>query len=415
MKIKKLVKGIIGNDVARKLNSELSFIKDCVKNTYRIKIAPPAKLETVVSFSHSHVFCGYFDLSPDNPFNKNEVLVHVLKKHAIPGINSISICVVNIETGSKREITTSNAWSWQMGARARWSSKHNRIYVNDCIHGKYVCRIINTTDGSLIDEIPAALYDISPDEKWGVSINFSRLQRLRPGYGYSNLEDITQNETIPKNDGLYLVNLEEKTKTLLLSYSQLDELLPKFKKGECYLNHISFSPKSDKIMFFYIWTVKTLPGWKATLWIYDLKTGKTRCLEDEKQVSHYTWKNDYELLITEMDLDSRQCCYCLYNVDTGEKLIYDYEKLCSDGHPSFSRSNKISFYSDTYPDTTNHQAFFVINNGEYIELASLYHDPRMYEERRCDLHPHYFQTAEKVAIDTTYRNNKRSVAIISLE
>ena len=118
------------------------------------------------------------------------------------------------------------------------------------------------------------MYDICPDERHALSTNFARLERLRPGYGYSNSADTTEGVLSPEDDGLFLINLDTYEKKLLISYATLDKLLFADNKGESYINHISISPNGDKAMFFYIYNYSDKPGWKATLWVVDLNTAK---------------------------------------------------------------------------------------------------------------------------------------------
>lgn len=265
----------------------------------------------------------------------------------------------------------------------------------------------------MVKTIPFPLYDISTDEKWGLIVNFSRLQRIRNGYGYSNIPDKTEGIIAPENDGIFLVDLKNCTTKLLVSYKKLNELLPYENKGENYFNHISISPDSKKAMFFYLWNASTWPGWKATLWVVDLESGSLKCLESEDQVSHYDWVSNDSLIITGTYAGTKKGFYRYYNIHTGEKTTIEDVNMIKDGHPVVSRKNNC-FYSDTYPNEKKRQIFFKYENNQYFEIAEAFHDPRMFDEKRCDLHPHYFVNRETIALDTTFWGNRRSVLIFDL-
>lgn len=413
--LKKQLKRLIGEQRINFIRGYINYIKimpRVFRNEQRIKISNGVRVSRI-TLKNKHVFCGYFDISPDCPTNANLILVHVLDKNAIPGKSKAAIALADVRENKVMPLAYTSAWSWQMGARARWGKEKNTIYFNDYIDGTYVCRKFDIEKKKDIKQIPFALYDISCNEKYGVTINFDRLQRLRPGYGYSNKPDNTVGKINPEDEGLFLVDIEDGTAELLVSFEELDKKLPVKGKGETYINHISFSPDGNKVMFFYIW-VTAEAMWKATLWIVDIQTKICHCLESNDQVSHYDWKDNNTLLITGFENQPRKAFYRYYDVVSGKRCLLDSADLEEDGHPSFSRvPNK--FYSDTYPDAHCKQEVFQFEDGCKTELAMVFHDPRMSGEKRCDLHPHYYKNKEALAIDTTFMGGVRSVLILDLE
>lgn len=367
----------------------------------------------VIEVPKKHVFCGYFDLQPNNLEDTSKILVHLLKKNAKSGIDSIDLGLADIRTGNIELIAKSKAWSWQMGSRLRWSIEKNVIYYNDVDKNGYCCKKMDINRGICLKKIPYALYDISPDETYGLTINFDRLQRLRPGYGYSNFNDETTGINIPDNDGIFIVDLRTLSKILLVSYKELSERGINIEDSEHYINHISISPDSKKVMFFHICTIKKSPGWKATLWVINIETKSLKCLEKNDQVSHYVWKDNVNLLITGINNTTKISFYRLYNVETG--LFTEYNNvLKEDGHPVYSKTLN-GFYSDTYP---NHHCmqklFFYDHQHGYNRLAEFFSDPRLFGEKRCDLHPHFFNNIERIAVDSTFKKRKRNIVVLDL-
>ena len=415
--MKTIIKKLVGPRLMYEIKGQYRYWKNFSKISTLKKIEyneEVVKKIKVFQKPNKHIFCGYYDIAPDNPFNSNQILVHVLDKAADVKKTKIDICIADIDTGKLNKITSSKAWCWQMGARARWSKEKDIIYYNDVTNNGYCCKKVNVVNKDIIKEFSMALYDISADEKIGLSINFDRLQRLRPGYGYSNWDDVTINEMNPMQDGLYIVDLENDRKTLLVSFAELAGDLPEAKNHSGYINHISISPNADKAMFFYIWKTDVKPGWKATLWIIDLKTKERKCIESCDQVSHYTWQNNDCLLITGCHNSDKTMFYRCYDISSAEVYEVNDHDLRKDGHPTFSRMKKNMFYSDTYPDEKLRQHFFLYDN-QYIEIMALFHDPRMYGEKRCDLHPHYFDSCEAIALDSTFLKNRRSVVVVEME
>ena len=411
--MKKLLKKFISKDTINKIKSWKKYLDSLFVRGKRIEIKSNDVINTtIIENKKGHIFCGYFDISPDNPNNRNEIIAGMLPKNAICGKDNLTIALVNYKNNTIKEVSKTKAWNWQMGSRIRWSSQPNVIIYNDYIDNTYWTIYYDIKKNKIIKKIPYALYDINKEETFGLSINFSRLQRLRPGYGYANKPDNTKNIISPSDDGLFYIDLKKETCELLISYEKLATMMPEAKKGENYINHISISPDGKNAMFFYIWKTNVKPGWKATLWVINLKSKEVKCLERKDQVSHYDWKDNENILIT--GVNNGKFFYRIYNINNENKTDIENKNINGDGHPVYSRLFN-GFYSDTYPNNKYKQRFFKYNNGVYTPLVDLYHDPRMNGEKRCDLHPHYFQNDEIVALDTTFRKNKRQILIVRLK
>ena len=304
-----------------------------------------------------------------------------------------------------------------MGSRARWGTKKEGFYYNDIdpVTKGYCCKWFDRNSGTNAVVAPQALYDISRDETFGMATDFSRLGRLRPGYGYCNYPDKTQGVCAPNGVGLERVSLIDGSMSMLVSLEELSSMLPESRIGESYINHIAISPNGKRVMFFFIWTIAQSPGWKATLWVYDFAHGSAKCIEKDDQVSHYCWIDDERMIITGVTAEERKGFYRVYNSVSGDYETIRSENLICDGHPSISRLRN-GFYSDTYPNDECMQSFFFYDMEHgYLPIAKLFHDPRMYGERRCDLHPHYFRSSETLALDTTCLGGRRSVTLIRMD
>lgn len=165
-------------------------------------------------------------------------------------------------------------------------------------------------------------------------------------------------------------------------------------------------------MFFHIWTIKGDTHWATRLCIYNLKHRQMSVLEKQDRVSHYAWKNDNELIVTCWDAQKRQY-YCLYHCEDGNKHILKHDDLCHDGHPAILRDGK-SFVSDTYPLAHDMQTVFEyeFHTNLYRPLIRLYSDARLYDEKRCDLHPRISPGEKYITMDTACENKCRQVLLL---
>lgn len=369
----------------------------------------------IISIPSRHCFTGYYDV-PLYSEKRRELLIQTMKLSAVPGRDKLDINVYNVDNKSIKKIAETYAWNWQQGCRLRWSLvDENCVFFNMLVGDKYQCQKINVETGKIVHTFNDALYDISKNELIGATCNFNRLQRLRPGYGYSNISDRTVLEKAPHDDGLFVMNLITGEKTLIVNLEDLSQLNDPELKNQHYINHISFSPDNDKIMFFHLFSYANpeIVGWKTQLCIVNVDGTDLKVLESDANVSHYSWIDEDKLLITGITLPNIDFFYRIYDCRNGGFIDITTDMVRRDGHPTMV--NKTEFITDTYPDSTCMQHIILydkeLKQGDVI--LSVFSDPRMEGERRCDLHPKVL-TKEIVTFDTTYKNNKRSVVLAKI-
>ena len=412
--IKKIIRLFFNESQIRQIKAYIHFFKTYRNSKNRFEICENNAVTQIIGQKRQHIFCGYFDLNPLSPDNNKNLLIHIMPKGAICGKDCISLAIVNIDTLKITKFATTTAWCWQMGARLRWSAK-GTIYYNSYVNDHYKCVEYDLNQNKVIREFCDAFYDIDNTCSFALSVNFERLQRLRPGYGYACMGKDNSSIEAPENDGLFYIDMNTNNKKLLISLKELSEYCNADDAGAHYINHISISPDGENAIFFHIWVSPHTPGWKANLCVVNIKNGNFKYLEKSDQVSHYAWKNNQEVLITAMSSNSGKYEYRLYNIHTGQKQLLNSSDLRQDGHPVYSKSFD-GFYSDTYPDKNDIQRFFRFSKQRgYKEILRLYSDPRLFGEKRCDLHPHYCPTEEIIALDSTFQDKRRQVILVNLK
>jgi hypothetical protein len=239
------------------------------------------------------------------------------------------------------------------------------------------------------------------------------LQSLRPGYGYSRGKDFTKKALAPVDDGVFAVDLKTKAVSLLYSLKDLAEQVVSKPTDFHYINHISVSPDGKRFMFFHLWTKDSLDMWKMRLLVSDINGSNLIELEREDIISHYSWIDSNRLMVTKVA--NKEPCYVIYDLRTGSKEIIQNYKLINDGHPTFFE-NKREFVSDTYPLENCMQTMFFssIENNSYIPILEAFSDPRLYIEKRCDMHPRFDGKHSAINIDSTFSMGLRKIIFLKI-
>ena len=383
-------------------------------------VSDEIKLKGVIEAEGFHVYRGYYDIDYVDAA-KNRFLCNRLPLQAGTNRdNTLQVGYYDLGSMEFHKIGETNAWCWQQGCRLRWHPQlKDRAMYNDATNKGYCCRVVNVETDECEQVISKALYDITSDAKLGISVNYSRLQRLRPGYGYNYLDDETAGVNAPADDGIFLVDMEKDESRLLYSLKDLAKAVDPQEACEHYINHVCIAPDGKHFMFFHIYVAPQSTYWRTVLYVSDIEGKNLKMLEKEDNVSHYCWLDNRTLLETDVHMvpGGASCYYCTYDITTGKKTILPHKALNTDGHPTRFPGSDLCV-TDTYPQMKNHNRqrvmIFNLKGSEAHTIANLYHDYRMYEERRCDLHPSLGDKGRIISVDTTCRKGKRSIILFEV-
>ena len=152
---------------------------------------------------------GYYDKRQFHPTNRFVLANQVSFEGRGPtGDDTIKVGYVDTQNDDQwHELGTSNAWGWQQGCMLQWvGDGGDRILWNDRQGDSFVCTIKHPTQGSLIIRRP--IYTITADGRYGLSVDFRRIDNLRPGYGYDGLADPNVARRAPDDSGIWRVDLQ---------------------------------------------------------------------------------------------------------------------------------------------------------------------------------------------------------------
>ena len=350
----------------------------------------------VLRIENKDIFFGYYDLNPFS-LNSDLILCHSVKKNS----KYAEIVVFNLNETKKTEVfDKTNAWSWQLGARLRWLNNSRCIGFNFLEKDKGSFKIINIKSRKeKIIKFP--IFDINEKKMLGLSINFSVLEKFRPGYGFFHKE---------KENNIKLISLKNSTIKLKIEAKQLLNCL-KINKVKCfYFNHLQFSKCGYFFSFFFIYKIDK--NFKSTLFVYDSKKKIFFPITTSIEVpSQYFWVSSNKIIIT--IVKDKIVNYYEYDLKKKRKYILSYFPKNNDGHPSVNPKNKNLIVTDTYPDRLGNQTLLVINKKKkkYKSIAYFFNPENYYGKNKCDLHPRWSTCGKKICCDTAF-NDKREMFII---
>lgn len=354
-------------------------------------------------------FFGYYDLWPEN--DDGLVLSHQAKASTsrAPDPNvPIEVVVFPPDAYSKPLLTRHTvAYNWQQGSRLQWIDNDRFIYNDfEPSRNSYVARMVSINNFKT--ETLALPVQCLINSQSYLAINYQRLARLRPDYGYFNLDPKSVDLNELAYDGVWKYEIEHNRHQLLYSLRNIvmasgvcmDQIMTKHK-----VNHLLMAP--DKFRFAMIHRQFAAGKRSGYLLIGDIEGGPLTRLSTGRIVSHYCWMSNAELLVF-MDGENGFRYYMINTLTGHVRPLMELAGPASrDGHPTDLGSNL--FVADTYPDRFGYQSLFLGNavSGSTEILAVLKHPSNYSGIARCDLHPRTKPGFDYGFLDSVYSGTRR--------
>lgn len=172
--------------------------------------------------------------------------------------DSVEIGVIDSErdTPQWQAIGESKAWSWQQGPMAQFIPGTKQIVWNDRESGVLGARVFDLVTGQR-KRFQRPVYAVAPDGHTTFSLDFNRLDTLRPGYGYAGEGRASELDPRPKEDGVWRQDLRTGKSDLVLSVHDAARAWTKNKglgfslqslmrRYQFWFNHIKVSPEGTR-------------------------------------------------------------------------------------------------------------------------------------------------------------------------
>lgn len=382
---------------------------------------PSGKIgQAILSDSRGGVFFGYHDKTPFSMDESKVLAMLVQVKQTDPGAEGREISLGYFQKdaqgnfGDFELITTTRTWCWQQGCMLQWDPRYpnTRIYFNTLVNDGYGAINYDLEKREVVQELSRTIYALNKIQKQALSLNFSRLGRLRPGYGYSILPDTSLGIPAPHDDGLFLVDIASSNAEMIVSLADLAGQVECDPDDEHYINHATFSPDGATIAFFHIWRLASNGKRKIRFCYYKPDSQVLNVMEDERTPSHYCWRDKDNILATNIDSNG-SWRYSMYPL--GKPRVDLPINLKQDGHPMYLPGSNSVFVTDTYPDRKHEQHLLLCNleNNSITRMASLYSPYRFRGQVRCDLHPRWDRHGKRICLDTA-QSGRREMYLINI-
>ncbi len=404
--------------IAKSLDA-FPFLKKAIRKTYQLisytlnrekgfkkHLHSLVNIKSVGSSNNNETFFGYYDKTPWS---------HDMRYYAYHEISKDGSIYVKIcDSVNKKEVLSKEirAYNFQQGSMLQWFSEEYKIGFNDVQDNKLVFVILDLSSGTE-KVIPWPVQTINPRNTNYICINYKRLDKLRPEYGYTNLVTNFQADFNNSQDGIWSIDLESQRVDLIISLEQLLEInpLPSMENSQHKVNHVMFSPSGSKFIFMHRWLGGN--GKFSRLYISDLSGNNLKILLDDRMVSHYQWLDESKIIVWGRKKEKGDK-YFLINVNTQEfKVVGEniLDKL-GDGHPSFSPNGEW-LITDTYPDKARQRHLILYNYKEnkIIKLGRFFAPWKYDGEKRCDLHPRWSPDGKYISIDSAHEGMRRNYVI----
>ena len=349
-------------------------------------------------YSDYESFGGYYD---KDLFRNGKLIVNLTKKPtkclpdpAVP-ILLVVVDVINKNLLFKTEVF---AYNWQQGCRAHWIGDNQIIFNNFIQDEKRYVSIIYDLSSHQSRLIPFPVEDSYLD-KYILSLNFNRLNALRPDYGYRNLPKMTHEELCEtENDGIWFYDLKTNQSKLIISLHDVinfdsDEIINSQQIHK--VNHFMISPNGE----FFVFIHRCFPNGKRYDRLLLAKiTGEIVCTLAHGMVSHLCWMDNKHIL-GYMRNNKGEDGYNIVNIES-QTFCKSPERfpLYGDGHPTFKNNQVLT---DTYPDKfgIQHLLLYDYSKSQSKEIACFFHSKHYKGETRCDLHPRFSENGS-ISLDS---------------
>jgi len=385
-----------------------------VRTDYR----PPIRQ---ITHGPSHHWFAYYDKFQFDPTGRYVLGMAVDFHHRSPRRDDvIRIGMIDLEGGDEWiELGESRAWGWQQGCMLQWvPGSSNEVIFNDRQGDAFVSRVVNVETRAQ-RTLPHPVYTLSPDGRIALGVDFARLQQMRPGYGYVGLPDRFASERMPKDSGIYRLDLATGKRDMVFSLEELVARTDKAKElrdAKHYFNHLLFSPDGSRFIFLHRWRPKNSRfGFRTRMLTATPDGNDLHLLDSSGHTSHFIWR-DPEHILAWTRRGSHGNAFYLFEDRSRRVEVVAKEGMPHNGHCTYL-PDPDWILNDTYPQGKERlQTVYLYHlpTGSKFVLGRFYSPKEFRGEWRCDTHPRSSRDGRFVVIDSAHVGGGRQLHLIDI-
>ncbi len=336
--------------------------------------------------------------------------------------DTVRVGLVDLEDGDRwTEIGTSSSWGWQQGCMLQWRpGAEHEVMWNDREGDRFVTRLANIETGAR-QTWPWPFYALSPDGRYGIGVDFERIQDMRPGYGYPGMSDSRGDTLAPDDRGAYLLDWETGTRELVVSIAQAQAIPstnPSHSIDKHYFNHLLFSPDGSRFIFLNRWRQieagEAVGPLHTRMFTAALTGSDLHIVDDSGSMSHFVWR-DPEHILGWTHHSSHGDAFYLFRDRSDELAVVGLDRMRVNGHCTYLTDRNFVL-NDTYPLTGRTQELYLydVEQDLRIELGGFPSPPAYDGEWRVDLHPRSSRDGNLVCFDSAHGGNGRQMYLVDI-
>ena len=398
-----------------------------------------------------HHFFGYYDKTCWDGSGRYLLCLETDFVDRPPGpADEATVGIVDLQDGDRwRPLARTRAWNWQQGAMLHWLPVphaggaaarraagrkdgadtplvvHNQRLDpgevaqrpsplgwedDDPGRARFVAVVRDAASGEVVRSLPRPIYALSHDGAQAVTLNFSRLQHQRPGYGYAGPPDPWLDDPEPAADGITWMDTASGAHRLVISVAQIAGLNrdERFGGKVHRFNHLQFSPDDGRFVFLHRWQEYFgAPRFHRMLTARP-DGGEIALVATHGSVSHFDWQDERHLLAWAFNRETGERYLTFRDRVADEVAVLGEGVLTEDGHCSFSPDGAW-LLTDTYPRAEPYRTLILYHlaSGTRVDVGRFYSPPEITGEIRCDLHPRWSRDGRQVCFDSAHAGERQ--------
>lgn len=338
-------------------------------------------------------FVGFYDVQPWTP-SMDACFLHEVTGEAAS--------ILIIRDGTVDRVGETRAWNFQQGSRTHWHPGEDRtLLFNDLDAGTAVTRLVDL-DGDDARTLPRPIQAVDPTGEGYLSIDYRRLDRNDPAYGYG------ESGAVPTDDGIAAVSFTGEIDQLVSMETLIDGSTAGVPEENHYVHHVRYSPDGTRFAFLHRWRDGNQRHTRLMVGNMD---GEVRELLQHPLLSHFCWIDTDRLFLWGAS-DPHGRGYFEVDVDEGTATPMQALEGFGDGHPSVSPDGEW-IATDTYPDRRRRRSLTLYHRpSDSVIPLGAFHAPFGFDgANRCDLHPRWGPNGQFISVDSTHEGVRRSYVV----